>query len=1062
VRAEADALLDRRQNPQWVSLSWVAVRPLISSLNEVLCQVAPSLVPQLRDFWLTRVPATGEQLALSRHVDRRDETAFIVIGDTGEQDRSQYIVAPVLRRVAEGPPPDPPDGGSPSQRLPGFAVICSDVLYPSGDVNGYVHGVYLPYGPRPGSPGEVTRLEQLPLLAIPGNHDWHDGLAAFMQHFCGTGPLPSAEIGWPAAVGDRTARWQEGLTRLLWRRPVAARPQRFWRWEPGRPAPVLGDGEPAPALRTVEEQRRLRRLPESARQPEGALPPLQPGSYFSVQIDGLLVVAIDTGIGLGAGDSAVDARQGRWLLEVSRLPGPKVLLTGNPLLVNAQWKVCWLGGPPGEASHAPAGGYRTVNEIIADPALGYVAAIGGDIHNFQHTAQLVGPGGGHLVHYIVSGGGGAYMSATHPIPVVAARSAGTSTRDTREVAERNRRTGGAAAGDAGGSNHARLVEGPIRLIPAPAESLAHYARLVLPKLWRLERGLLAFLAGIGLGYGVSSADPAHPGRDLTAAAGALAALLVVRTVFGQPLTRRLFRLRDPEHSPLNRAYRAAVVVTAGVSGAAVSLAGAYVAAGSSWARHLLSWLALTVVAAVVAALLRYTGWWRAPVPRDQETAAQRLVAGTAAWLACTAAAWGLGRLLPAGPRQWVPAAVVVAVGITGRLFSWWWRPVVPTVGSAWGRRAPLVSYLIQAIAAMVILSGAVFGHDWWLPSATVLGVLALAAVLALSFAIAAGVVRLAAAVSGGPGGWRSGWGLAGGAAPWLTGVLAVALVGAQLALALGSGLTAGGARAALAVLWLGPLALVTVISVVLAARRSGLAALWTAGGAAGVVAATAALILGAGAAAPDVYRQTLSTQLALGSFLAVVLLVDELRRRTRGVVFTVSAVLVALAPIAATWALDRATAWTLRAALVPVVGALQLLVTVVVAHLVFLGAQYLVFDLAAHAGSPGLLTLGEAEAFLRWRSVEAGAAQLTPRALRRARIVFPTTDSPHGPIQEKVSEIFDSDFPPFWKDFLVLRTEQAPGGARRLRIDVHVVRGTGTVDAEAAPVAPSILIDLPS
>jgi len=32
---------------------------------------------------------------------------------------------------------------------------------------------------------------------------------------------------------------------------------------------------------------------------------------------------------------------------------------------------------------------------------------------------------------------------------------------------------------------------------------------------------------------------------------------------------------------------------------------------------------------------------------------------------------------------------------------------------------------------------------------------------------------------------------------------------------------------------------------------------------------------------------------------------------------------------------------------------------------------------------------------------------------------------------------------------------------RRLRIDVHVVRGTGTVAAEAVPVEPSILIDLP-
>jgi hypothetical protein len=156
----------------------------------------------------------------------------------------------------------------------------------------------------------------------------------------------------------------------------------------------------------------------------------------------------------------------------------------------------------------------------------------------------------------------------------------------------------------------------------------------------------------------------------------------------------------------------------------------------------------------------------------------------------------------------------------------------------------------------------------------------------------------------------------------------------------------------------------------------------------------------------------------------------------------------------------------MRAALVPVVGALLLLVTVVLAHLVFLGAQYLVLDRPAHGDRPDLLTLAEAEAFLAWRSTEEGPAPLEPRALRRARTVFPTTDSPRGPIQDKVSEIFDSDFPPFWKNFLVVRTEAGDARAdgtrgRRLRIDVHVVRGTGSVEQEAVPVAPSILVDLP-
>jgi hypothetical protein len=1028
VRAAADALLARRQDPQWVSLSWVALRPLISSLNEVLCAAAPSLVPQLRSYWLTRVAPTGPELARSRHLDRRADSAFVVLGDTGEQDRSQYIVAPVLREVVE-------------RSGAGFAVVCSDVIYPSGDVNGYVHGLYLPYGPDPDDPGRDSRLQSLRLLAIPGNHDWHDGLAGFMQQFCGTGPLPREQIRWPGNVPDTRARWQDGLVRLLWRRPVGARPQRFWRRVPGGPDPVLADGLAASAARGVEEQRRLRGAPGN-----------QPGSYFSVEIDGLLVVAIDTGVGLGDGDSAVDVDQGRWLVEVSRLPGPKVLLTGNPLLVNAQWKVCWIGGRPG-AGQQDVDGYGTVNEVVADPAMGYVAAIGGDIHNFQASAQRVGPDEDHLVHYVVSGGGGAYMSATHPIPVVKARAAHTvagDRADDADVAARNRRTGGAAVGTDGAAA-SRLVDGPIRLIPTPAESLAHFTRLVLPKLWRLERTLIVTLLGLAAGHVLTRLDGAHVGRDLFLLSAGIAALLVARAVVSKPLTRRLFRAADPRTDPLNRAYRAAFAVTAGLAGADVALAGAWIA-GPSWPRHLTAWAALTAAAALVAAVLRYTGWWRPPVPRDLAGERRRLAVALGVWIIGLAVAAALGRLLPAGPRQWVPPAVVLAVGVLGRFLSWWFRPAEPTVGGAWARLAPRVSYLVQAVAALVVLSGAVYGHAWWLPLATALGVLALGGTVVVAFALAALAVRGAAGL-GQP--WQEGWGRFGGTAPWLTGALVTAALAGEFTLAVSS-VPRPSVTAMLVVLWVVPLVAGAVVAGL--ARRVG-----TALGAALLGAGAVWLVAALGPATVAAYRQTVSTQLSLGGLLAVLLGVDALRRRLRGLRFTVAATAVAFAPLAVTWGLDVGTAWTLQAALVPVVGAALLLLTVVVAHLVFLGAQYLVIDRLAHHDRPDLLTLEEARTFLDWRSVESGPPPLDPVRMRRARMVFPTPDSPHGPIQAKVSEIFDSDFPPFFKNFLLLRTEPAPDrpGARRLRIDVHVVRGTGSVRAECVRDEPSIVIDLP-
>ena len=68
---------------------------------------------------------------------------------------------------------------------PGFVMIISDVIYPAGDVDDYVDGVYRPYRGEP----PHFRVDA-PLLGLPGNHDWYDGLAGFMYHFCDRDLLP--------------------------------------------------------------------------------------------------------------------------------------------------------------------------------------------------------------------------------------------------------------------------------------------------------------------------------------------------------------------------------------------------------------------------------------------------------------------------------------------------------------------------------------------------------------------------------------------------------------------------------------------------------------------------------------------------------------------------------------------------------------------------------------------------------------------------------------------------------------------------------------------------------
>ena len=99
----------------------------------------------------------------------------------------------------------------------------------------------------------------------------------------------------------------------------------------------------------------------------------------------------------------IDSEQGKWLCEISlKIDKPKILLTCKPIYVDGEYHPCVIEG----------GG--TVDEIVRDPAHRYVAAIGGDIHNYQRYRVRV-EGHPRPMYYIVSGGGGAYMSATQQI-----------------------------------------------------------------------------------------------------------------------------------------------------------------------------------------------------------------------------------------------------------------------------------------------------------------------------------------------------------------------------------------------------------------------------------------------------------------------------------------------------------------------------------------------------------------------------------------------------------------------------------------------------------------------
>ncbi|MDT7741887.1 MAG: hypothetical protein QOE59_965 [Actinomycetota bacterium] len=366
------------------STSWLNPAVLWAARNEVVSWIADPVDAE-RAHWVAMAEkrAVDEGRSADFVLDETDGAgAVIVLGDPGEGDLSQYAVLPALEAAGAGVH---------------FGVVCSDVIYPAGSAGDYRDKFVWPY----------RRLE-FPLWAVPGNHDWYDGLRGFLANFCGVeaaDPSPS-RTSFPGGLRGRVAR-------ALWRRDALTA------------GDLAGLHDLPPATR-------------AARRP-------QPAPYFAVDTPHIRYVGIDTGI-----TGRIDARQREWLRRVStESPAPKVLLTGKPLYVN---------GALDERT-------KDVDEIVRDPESNYVAAIGGDTHNYQRYSLDVG--GGRVIHYIVSGGGGAFMHDTHSIPRVHIQDA-----DGRLL----------------------LDEPDVRLFPLRRDSMARYSEVLDRKLC-LGLGLLRVTPG---------------------------------------------------------------------------------------------------------------------------------------------------------------------------------------------------------------------------------------------------------------------------------------------------------------------------------------------------------------------------------------------------------------------------------------------------------------------------------------------------------------------------------------------------------------------------------------
>jgi uncharacterized membrane protein HdeD (DUF308 family) len=260
--------------------------------------------------------------------------SFLVLGDTGEGDASQYSLT--ARYLELGRRDDVK-----------FLVVSSDVVYPAGAIEDYESNFYLPF-----------QGFAKPVYAIPGNHDWYDALEAFNANLLHPKAARAAMQGRVEADLGLTSTTDRRINKLL---AEAARLRGLYNIDVGT----------------------------------------QRAPFFELQTDDFALLAIDTGI-----LRTVDERQWAWLERaLGRSRGKFTMaIVGHPRFAAGR-------------DTAPVADGHDVSDFPKELAAlyrllashGVRIAMAGDTHDFEYYREKIG-GDARVLHHVVNGGGGAYLS----------------------------------------------------------------------------------------------------------------------------------------------------------------------------------------------------------------------------------------------------------------------------------------------------------------------------------------------------------------------------------------------------------------------------------------------------------------------------------------------------------------------------------------------------------------------------------------------------------------------------------------------------------------------------
>lgn len=260
---------------------------------------------------------------------RAGDFSFLVIGDTGEGDASQHVLRDSLLRASSMPDVK-------------FVVLSSDVVYPTGAMRNYEANFWLPF-----------KGVQVPVYAIPGNHDWYDALEGFAATFLE-----------PAAA------------RLTMRARIEADERLTSTTDTSIDTLIARAGRLGQQYRVPVAQQRA--------------------PFFQIQTDRFALIAVDTGVA-----RRVDEAEWAWLdsaLEAARGKFTMAVL-GHPFYAGGRYLADPLDGDPT--------GFAAIHALLRKHGVAIVMA--GDTHDLEYYAEQP-TGGGRTMHHWVNGGGGAYLS----------------------------------------------------------------------------------------------------------------------------------------------------------------------------------------------------------------------------------------------------------------------------------------------------------------------------------------------------------------------------------------------------------------------------------------------------------------------------------------------------------------------------------------------------------------------------------------------------------------------------------------------------------------------------